>query len=315
MEIFGRSSMFLQTNHDLLTDSFSWETSAHMSDAVFDMIHATWPELKMYVAVVNRPDAKILAHRQMDMRLLSSPLLVGLTCVVYTQGYRPDVPCRSDWPKLSQALAAGGNVRSLRLQSLPDDTGLGLDGIKLVPDTEPEKLPRLDLAGLRLPQLEELTIESLQHWGGSTYFWDMDYARMFRMSIDCSRLRKLDFGSDNPTAFFTSFTGLCPKLKTLSFGMTVNNADTEPAKRFIASLDALEHLDVSQAQQGIDDLWPAIEKHKDTLQTLVLGPTLGSYCSPIYMDSNLLETIALTFPKLERLGWDAPCTTDVSPTH
>jgi hypothetical protein len=290
-----------------------------MSRAVFDMIHATWPELEISVAVVDRHDTKILAHRQMDIRLLSSPLLVGLTYVVYTQGYRPrDMPCRSDWPRLSQALAAGGNVRYLRLQSLQDGTGLGFDGIKLVPDTEPDKLPRLDLADLRLPQLEELTLESLRHWGESTYLWDSDHARMFRNTIDCSRLRKLDFGSDNPTAFFTYFTGLCPKLKTLSFGATggyPNSPDIEPAKRFIESLDALEYLDVSQAQQGIDDLWLAIEKNKDTLKTLILGPTLGSYCSPMYMDSSRLEAIASTFPELERLGWDAPCKTNVSLTH
>jgi hypothetical protein len=136
---------------------------------------------------------------------------------------------------------------------------------------------------------------------------------MFRDSIDCSRLRKLDFGTDNPTAFFTYFTGLCPKLKALSFG-TAQGA-MEPAMRFIDSVDALEHLDVSRAQLGIDDLWPAIEKHKDTLKTLILGPALGGYCSPMYMDLSRLEVISLTFPKLERLGWDAPCETNVSIFH
>jgi hypothetical protein len=277
-----------------------------MPRTVFDMIHATWPKLEMRVVVVDRQNAKVIAHQQMDTRLLSSPLLVSLTYVVYFRGYNES--CHSDWPRLSQALAAGGNVRSLRLQSLQ------VQNLRLVPETGPETLPRLNLtSGLRLPHLEEITFQLLEHWGASTYLWDTDHCRMFRDSIDCSRLRKLDFGTDNPTAFFTYFTGLCPKLKALSFGAA--QGAMEPAMRFIESVDALEHLDVSRAQLGIDDLWPAIEKHKDILKTLILGPALGRYCSPMYMDLSRLEVISLTFPKLERLGWDAPCETNVSLSH
>jgi hypothetical protein len=175
-------------------------------------------------------------------------------------------------------------------------------------------LPRLDLElGLRLTQLEELSIRALGYWGESNYFWNDDHCRMFRDAIDPSRLRKLDFGSDNPTAFFECFTGLCPRLKTLSFGATRDA--TKPAKEFIESLDALEHLDLLRAQVGIDDLWPAIEKHKHTLETLILGPTTEAYCTPVYMDLSRLEAIATTFPKLKRFGWDAPCQTNVSLTQ
>jgi uncharacterized membrane protein YsdA (DUF1294 family) len=67
-----------------------------MSATVFDMIHATWPELEIRVVTVDRREAKTIAHRQIDMRLLSSPLLVGLTYVLYKQGYYHDKPTRSD---------------------------------------------------------------------------------------------------------------------------------------------------------------------------------------------------------------------------
>ncbi|KAH6858789.1 hypothetical protein AA0118_g11887 [Alternaria tenuissima] len=294
--------------------SLNWETSAHMSRAVYDMIHATWPQLELSVVTLDRQNAKNILHRQMDMRLLSSPLLTQLTYVVYTQGYRPDKPCRSDWPRLSQALAGGGNVRSLRLQNRQYFDGY--HEAKIVPDTELEKLPRLDLAsGLRLPRLEELTIEVLRIFGDSTYLWDDDYCRTFLDSIDCSRLRKLDFGIDNPTNFFKNFAGLCPKLKTLSFGMLGRGGNDLSARMFIGSLDALEHLDVSHAQHSIDDLWPAIEKHRNSLKTLILGPTFGHYYYSKYMRLSLLETIASTFPNLERLGWQAECDTNIDAKH
>jgi hypothetical protein len=139
---------------------------------------------------------------------------------------------------------------------------------------------------------------------------------MLRESMDCSGLRKLDFGIDNPTDFFTCFAGLCPNLKTSSFGVVEGTATAVgPAKVFVESLDALEHLDVSRAQQIIDDLWHAIEKHKDTLKILVLGSTLGDWHDPKYVGLSRLEAIASTFSRLERLGWNAPCETNVSPNH
>lgn len=279
-----------------------------MSPAVHDMIHAMWPKPEIRVLVVDRKMAKSIAHRQMDMELLSSPLLVSLTYEVYMQGYAPEHPCRSEWPRLSQALATGGNVRSLRLQVLQDGHN------RFTPDTEPAKIPRLDLTtGMRLPLLEEMTVQTLRYYGQTAYLWDPGYCRMFRDAIDCSRLRKLDFGGEHPENFFTCFEGFCPQLKALSFG--IREGDTAPARRFIESLDALEHLDLSRAQAGIDDLWPAIEQHKNTLETLILGPTFESYCKHVPMGLDRLEDIASRFPKLKRLGWDAPCKRNVSLTH
>ncbi|KAI4638964.1 uncharacterized protein J4E78_011050 [Alternaria triticimaculans] len=288
--------------------SLNWETSTHITPAVYDIIHAIEPKPEIRVVVVDRKTATSVAHRQMDMKLLSSPLLVSLTYEVYMQGFAPEHPCRSEWPRLSQALAAGGNVRSLRLQVLQDGHNL------FTPDTEPAKIPRLDLTtGMRLPLLEEMTLQTLRYHGQTAYLWDLDYCRMFRDAIDCSRLRKLDFGGEHPENFFTCFTGLCPKLKVLSFGMW--EGDKMPARRFIESIDALEHLDLSRAQAGIDDLWPAIEQHEDTLETLILGPTFEAYCHKVVMPFSRLKDIARTFPRLKHLGWDAPCERNIDPQH
>lgn len=282
-----------------------------MPHTVFDVIHATWPGLELRVAVVDRQHAKVDAHRTVDTRLLSSPLLVELTYVVYVQGYRSDETCRSDWPALSRALAAGGNVRSLRVHSVPD--GDRYDGIRVVSDTESMKLPRLDFtSGLRLSHLEELSIQVKRLWGDSTYLWDNEYCRLFSESVEPFRLRRLDFGKDNPEALFRSFTGRLPNLESLGFGAVEGASDA--AQAFIKSIYTLEHLDIAQAQLAIDDLWPAIEQHRVSLRTLILRPALGSYCSAQYVDLSRLKAIATTFPKLERLGWDAPCGGDVSKT-
>ncbi|PVI03213.1 hypothetical protein DM02DRAFT_640793 [Periconia macrospinosa] len=289
--------------------SLAWETAAHMPRAVLDKIHATWPELEIRVAVIDRRDPKKIAHRQMDMELLSSPLLVGLTYTIYANGYQSDEPARSEWPRLTQALAAGGNIRSLQLWVRSDN--FCRRDAQIVPVDEPEKLERLDLiSGLCFPRLEEL---SIQHENWSTYLWDADHCIAFRDSIDCSRLRTLDFGKTNPIAFFRCLTGLLPKLKTLRF--TAVEDAIEPARSFVESLDSLEHLGLARAQKGIDQLWPAIIKHRNTLKTLILGPTLGSWCSPLYIDISRLEAIAATFLHLERFGWDAPCKTNVDPAH
>lgn len=277
-----------------------------MSRPVFDLIHASWPQLEICVIVVNRQDTEWTAPRRMDIRLLSSPLLVELTYVVYDDpNWRADVPCFSEWPQLSQALANGNNLRIIRLQ------GQHVRGIytnsELIPRDQPEKLARIDFeSGLRLPKLEKLCISAVKY----NYLWDAKHCHMIRDSIDCSRLRKLDFGDKNPEAFFRCFTGLVPALKHLRFKATENA--TEPAKAFIRSLEALEQLDVVQAQNGIDDLWPAIKQHNHTLRTLSLGPTVENYCSIQSMDLRRLEAVAMTFPKLKRLGWTPPYTTYVS---
>ncbi|KAJ4360681.1 uncharacterized protein N0V89_001248 [Didymosphaeria variabile] len=280
---------------------FNWNTSAHIPKAVLQKLHSTWSDLEISATVVDREDAVNAAYRKMDLRLLSSPLLARLTYVVYERGYRSDQPCRSDWPKLSQALSSGGNVRSISIQSQQDSSSAYRH--MLVEDTEPEKLPRLDLSlGACFSKLEQLRIRNQSYY---TYLWDEEHCRALRNFIDPSRLRALDFGNDNPEVFFTTFAGILPDLKVLQFGAK-RNTSLQPAKDFIDSLSGLETLEIGEAQRGFDELWPVIEKHKDTLKTLILGPTWGQYCSPEYIDLSVLETISQTFPKLERLGWHVP---------
>lgn len=244
----------------------------------------------------------------MDSKLISSPLLKDLTYNVYSQGHHTDQHARSEWRKLTQALVAGGNVRLLKIGSWLHSAYHGV----ILDDTEPETLMRLDLKpGMRLPHLEELTIRVGGYWGASPYLWDLDHCHLLRQAIDTSHFRKLDFGSDKPDTFFSTFTRLLPNLKALRFGIQQDGI-AGSARRFIKSLKALEALDIDSASPAIDRLWPAIMKHKNTLKELVLRPTTDGYCKPRTIAIERLQTISIQFPKLERLGWDAPCGYNVS---
>jgi len=281
-----------------------------MPGSILDKLHATWPDLELSVCVLDRQKAPVAQHRRMDTRLLSSPLLKKLAYNVYFQGYDPKQAARSEWPKLTQALVTGGHVRSLRIEAKPDETRY--KGDRVMDGTEPEKMMRLDITpGRRLAFLEELTIHVEGHWGGLPYPWDAEHRRLFREAIDASRLRMLDFGSDKPDPLFSALMGSLPRLKVLRFGIP-RDGSVSVASRLIKSLKSLESLDIDQAQLGIDKLWPTIMKRKDTLKELILRPTTAGYCNPQYIDIDRLYTLSIQFPMLERLGWDAPCGTDVS---
>tara|TARA_R110002003_G_scaffold589_16_gene20710 strand:+ start:6173 stop:7480 length:1308 start_codon:yes stop_codon:yes gene_type:complete len=288
----------------------SWETNVHIATSVLDKLHATWPDLELSVCVLNREKAKNHAHRQMDIKLLSSSLLRRLTYTVYNQGYRADEAARSEWPKLTQAIAEGGNLRVLSIDNSQD--GTEYYGVKIISDTEDSgKLMRLDITPeIRLPALEEFTLRENGSWGSPTYLWDDAHVHLLRDATDWSRLRKLDFGGDRPDAFFSAFTGGMPNLKALRFG--AQDGSIGPVKQFMASITALESLDIGRAEVAIDALLPTIMGHKDTLRELILRPTTAGYCQPQYIDLDRLTAIIEAFPLLERFGWDAPCKAKVS---
>jgi hypothetical protein len=289
----------------------SWETPAHMPGAVLDKLQATWPDLELSVRVLNRQNALNPKHRQMDTELLSSPLLKSLAYNVFHQCQNSEDPARSEWPRLTQALVTGGHVRVLQIQALTDSRYSRGGEILNKPDRE--RLTRLYIDNeTQFPALEEMTLRTLDDWGRSTYLWDSDHCERLCRAMDMSRLSKLDFGSEMPNVFFSFFTGQLPQLKALRFGIPWNGASMAPVKRFIDSIEGLESLDIDRAQSAIDDLWPTIINHRVTLKELILRPAKTEYCSPQYIPLDRLETIAAEFPMLERLGWDAPCQSDVN---
>lgn len=278
-----------------------------MPSDIFDKIHLTWPNLELSVAVKDRPSANTPAYRQMDIALLSSPLLTELTYTVYYKGWQSGTPVASEWPKLTQALLAGGNVRSLRITSEPDVRPC------IVDENEPEKIPRLGLQpGVCLPKLEELSIRAETH----RYLWDEPHCLALHDAIDPAHIQALDFGSDNPEEFFYTFTGLMPNLRSLAFG--VKQGSVISARNFIKSLTGLQSLRIMSVKDEISELWPAINCHNETLKSLVFGlrlyfgPDYYAHGTPEYMSLRSLSSIPNKFPKLEHLGWPVPCEQSVS---
>jgi hypothetical protein len=280
-----------------------------MTNSVYEILHTTWPNLKLSVCVLDRQTNVYAAHRRMDMKLLSSPLLKKLAYNVFYQGYNAGEPARCEWPKLTQAIIAGGNLRVLKIHSERD--GSHDFRTKVLDESESKKLMRLDIEPrTRLPALEELTISEQWGWGSSTYLWDSYHCRVLREAMDWSRLRKLDFGGDRPDKFFVAFKGIVPELKSLRFG--VRDGSMAAVIHFMESITALDSLDIAEAKNAIDALWPAIDRHKESLRELILRPTKGTYGSPEYMAFDRLETVAKEFSSLNHLGWDVPCDTNVS---
>jgi hypothetical protein len=288
------------------THQNSWSTEAHIPDTIYDLLHATWPNLELSVSILSRRDAILAAHHKPDTKLLSSPLLKNLTCNVFYQGHTSEYPSRCEWPRLMQAITTGGNLRVLRVQIEPINEH---QHIQVIDNSEPKCLVRPSIPpGNRFPTLEELRISEKWGWGSSTLVWDLDYCRMLRGAMDWSRLRKLDFGADRPDQFFVAFTGVLPELKSLRFGTRGDSVG--PAVDFMNSIAALESLDIVEATSYIEVMWPAIYKHQDSLRTLIVRPTTAAEVR--HLEISRLRTVAKDFVALERLGWAVPCGRSVS---
>lgn len=261
-----------------------------------------------------RPDLRISVYshdrhraaedrRRIDTELLSSPMLDNLVYTVYVDGWGSNATAKSEWPKLTRALVSGASCKSLRLQIRPDGYNWG-EG-KVLDESTEEGMLRFDVgSNTQLPVLEELCISTMGY--GPTYQWDIRHCIDLQRCMDWTRMRKLDFSSDYPEPFFATSVGLTPGLRHLRFGLPYQSQSVEPARAFVESLVDMKSLDIERMQPYVDVMWPAIRKHKDTLETLLLRPTRGMYCTPQYLDTSILLEISREFPALERLGYDVP---------
>jgi hypothetical protein len=282
---------------------------------VLDELYTKFPDIGVHVKVLDRADAP-LHHRQIDTNLLSSPLLRSLTYQVFTRGYRADTATQSEWPMLARHLEASQNLRVLKIEVLQEYEYDGVHVLSSYPEGQlgEEGLARLELSDdTKLPSLEEFTIREQTYWGSSTYLWDPAHCQLLLHSADWSSLQVLDFGTDLPVAFFSTFKSHLPQVKKLRFGFSreTTGADVQVVKEFIESVNTLQSLVIDQPKKGIEELWHVIKRHEKSLRELILRPSHGPYYTPIYLDISLLHQITQDFPKMERLGWDVPCTSNV----
>jgi hypothetical protein len=275
-----------------------------MPKAVLTMLETTWPDLELSVQVLDRARSIKMVNRRMDFKLLSSPLLKKLVYNIFCDSDSADKAARSEWPQLTKAIVAGGNLSVLQIQLSVDG---GDNSIKVVDRHLVPKMMRFEInPETRLPPLTEFTLlDSLWWRQNMTYLWDPEHCGNLQTSMDWSKIRKLDFGEEFPEEFFKAFAGKTPNLKHLRFG--VKNDAPVAAREFIMSAPALESIDINRAKAGIKTLWPAIVKHRGSLRKLALKPTFQMYGDPDYLDFELLQSIANEFPLIDFLGYDVPC--------
>ncbi len=276
------------------------------------MIHATLPNLELSVRLFDRWEAP--GHnRQMDTKLLSSPLLTKLDYSIYSQVNSPDEPSLSEWPKLIQSLASGGNIRAMHVHRVHDyPPWKARNTTTILSDDDPENLTLPDLPpDTRLPMLENLALTEASSWGRTKDLWDKEHYDLLQHRIDRSRLRSLNMGQYSSGAFFSSLNGLLPNLKELRFGLKQDALND--TKKFIESATDFESLDIYNSDVNMTALWPAIREHRSTLKQLILRPTFSNYYyEPRYPDPHYLDELKSDFPLLERLGWVVPCLQSVS---
>ncbi|KAF2871511.1 hypothetical protein BDV95DRAFT_42328 [Massariosphaeria phaeospora] len=291
---------------------FSWHANQTISQLVLDKLQTTWPKLKLFVRRSRRHHAEE-GHRSIDFPLLSSPQLDTLACTVYIKDNVPQAELtQSEWPQLTRAIVAGAHCRILRLRLRKDQ--YFYNEPKVLKGTEEHAVPRFsDTSTMRLPPLEEIQILTGRFY--TRYPWDMSHCLQLRNCMDCSRIRVLDFSRDYPRAFFSAFTGELPNLQSLCFGLPgpygQQDESVQDVVRFLDSCIGLKALDISRLASRADEMWPAVLRHKDTLEELVLRPTIGYWITPgsgrpEYLDTRYLQQITEEFPRLERLGFDVP---------
>lgn len=250
-----------------------------MPSSVLEKLHKTWPELDLSICVLGRRYAKDVIHRQIDEKLLSSPLLKSLTYEIIYEGYSSDSPMSPEWTKLTRAISSGGGLRVLRIKA----TSGGVCG------EEPDKALQLDVCrDSHLPALEEFTLD------GSFYHWDDEHSEMFARSVDTSRLHTLNFPTSMTASFFRAFKKQLPGLKKFRIGRCGSG---HVIADFVKSIEGLELLAIDGQAPAIDVLWPAIMQHKNTLKSLCLRERVGVA---------RLEEVMNSFPSVTCLGWDVP---------
>lgn len=242
----------------------------------------------------------------MDVQAISSPLLKSLDYVIYHQSPDQNGMQKSEWPLLTEALLAGGNIQSLRVQSKQDSVGPYRSRIKMLSGDEPAGPIGLNLTTkTQLPALKHLGLSVEPGWGVSAYPWTKEHCRMLGSTVDLSQVELLDFEGDYPSDFFKTWAGLLPNLRSLKFGV-VKPGGATAAARFIESIPDLESLEIIRAQTGIETLWPAIQMHKNSLKKLVFRPTPGDYGGVNYIHYDIFFDVIDQCSVLEWLGWEIP---------
>ncbi|KAF2490735.1 hypothetical protein BU16DRAFT_530364 [Lophium mytilinum] len=270
--------------------SFAWNANRHIPESFISILESRWPSVNLFVSNLRRPEAEI-ASIPLDLRLLGSPLLYSLTCLVFLYDTVGDLVVengeanyvlrpRSELEALRRILVGNSRLRILKLEiastELWNDLTDQVSAIRSVQYWQQENLNLPLQSEDRLPPLQELSLPGKVQTKVGFYDFTLEHCEALERSMDWSRLRCLDLGNRCPPHFFKRFCGRLPNLRSLCIGLRkapyhgcIDGYD-DPCIviDFINSIDRLETLSIINESMDWKILLPAISKQAKSLQSL-----------------------------------------------
>ncbi|KAH0566254.1 hypothetical protein GP486_000352 [Trichoglossum hirsutum] len=313
----GDSRVFNQTSLKAIIgnlkqlNAFSWNAAKWIPEDVITKLEDQWPDARLSVTNHRRLDAAD-EDMNIDIRLLSSPLLHSLRFTIHYLGIGTDNGTLSELPKLKEILLKSSRLKVLHLKlcqgipTYPND----YRRFKIDISKAPQWLYLPLLPSDRLTPLHELM---LSDW--PPYYLSRQHCEIWRECMDWSQLRCLDLGAGCPGNFFEALLGRVPNLKSLRMGFDTTSrpygrltcVDPTFVQGFIESIDSLHELFITNQVRDPGILFPAIVKHHESLQTLAFHTppdTSFRHSGPGVWTTEQLTQLREQFTKLSRLEID-----------
>ena len=238
---------------------------------VISKLEGRHPSARLY-ATNNRRDNKT-SDSPMDVRLLSSPLLYSLNYSIF-YGTTPSGIVCSEFRKLKEILVQSSKLNLLSLAVYPTD--LHDIDIPKAPGDWHSFLPvgsgdpLWKLHTLKIPNQITYNVQPISKV----------YSTIFSQSNDFTQVNRINLNNVCGYYSFEPLKGRVPNLKHLELAFRTEDParrrwdtshlcrDPSLVRQFIESINGLEILQITNYQESFDILWPAILKHRGTLQRL-----------------------------------------------
>ncbi len=191
-----------------------WNATTWIPENVISRLESSWPDAKLFVTN-NRRHKAAARDKNMDVRLLSSPLLYSLDYEVYYRQQLGEVMFFSEFTKLKGIVLGSPHLRILYLKTRPEPSmrwGYDLGEVPTVRwDCDEPRPLNLNLQPSDLmPPLHELMVSN-----HPPYFLTREHCRVWSHCMDWSQLRSLDLSKRCPHNFLEQLCGRVTNLKSL----------------------------------------------------------------------------------------------------
>lgn len=228
-----------------------------------------WPDVKVNVKH-NHP-------RDIDKRLMASPLLHGLTFGI--NNWKMGHEAHEQFTRLPELRDILLNNPQLRVLDIKTKYSWMTNG-----RAWPESERKAHIMNMPLQSSDRLpTLFELRFSGPDTYELDLAQCQLWGQCMDWSQLRLLDLGLSCPQHFFEQIGSRLVSLKSLTMGvrtgdrkythwkygpMTCDSQSFEPVTRFLRSVPGLHELRTTELDTAASYVVPAIMESQGSLRTL-----------------------------------------------